>query len=295
MRFQLFRRRLHAPFAGLALLALGWIPFAHAQSQVIQLLQGGGSGAFLGIQMQDVDAESAAKYKLSQERGVIVRSVEKGSPAEEAKLQSDDVILRFEGIEILSSTQLARIVSETPPGRRVDLVISRDGKSLNLSAKLERKPEPDLWGRHMESIPPRSDRGGDRQSPEPLYRFGGPDGRAPFGLWLPAPDRHGQPRLGIVVQPLTDQMAKFLGVPDKKGALVTSVMEGQPAADKVKAGDVIIEAGGRTVETPEDLIEAVRRNDQGTINLKIVRDKKEMSVAVDLSQGEATPGRGYKL
>ena len=86
------------------------------------------SGAYLGIQMADVTASNMSQYKLSSERGVIVRSVVKGSPAEAANLQNGDVILEFAGYPVWSSLQLSRLVQETPVGRKVELIVSRDGK-----------------------------------------------------------------------------------------------------------------------------------------------------------------------
>ena len=47
--------------------------------------------------MKDVTADDVSKYKLSSERGVIVSSVIKGSPAETANLKEEDVILEFGG------------------------------------------------------------------------------------------------------------------------------------------------------------------------------------------------------
>ena len=78
------------------------------------------TGSYLGIRMEDVTSDNMASYKLDAERGVIVRSVDKGSPAEEASLREKDVILEYDGIPVISSTQLKRLVQETPPGRRAE-------------------------------------------------------------------------------------------------------------------------------------------------------------------------------
>src|SRR5512137_1051344 len=83
--------RSFAVFAlGLILAGTGMMPAAQAQSisksRSIRVMQGGGS--YLGIQMEDVSSKNMADYKLSTESGVIVKSVDKGSPAESAKLQA---------------------------------------------------------------------------------------------------------------------------------------------------------------------------------------------------------------
>ncbi len=274
-------RRLAAQLALAVVGLMGCEILASAQERPIRpLIQVDFGGAYLGIQMEDVTAANMASYKLTSERGVIVREVQKGSPAEDAKLQENDVILEYEGMQVLSSMQLARMVRETPPGRHVDLTISRAGKKLPITVKLSEREGGSWEGRRME-IP----------MPGPNFGFMRPDdGGRPFPI--PA----NQARLGITVQPLTDQLASFLGVPGKKGALVASVMEGQPAFNKLKAGDVIIRAADQAVDSPDDLIRIVREKDGGRIDLKVIREKKELAVTVEMpAKGESAPKRGYRL
>ena len=114
------------------------LPSSQAQTRVFpNARQLDLDGAYLGIQMKDVKAEDVAKYKLSGERGVIVSSVMRGSPAEKANLKEEDVILEYGGFAVWSSSQLSRLVQETPAGRKVDMVVSRDGKRINLNATLD--------------------------------------------------------------------------------------------------------------------------------------------------------------
>ena len=99
-------------------------------------------GSYLGIEMENVNAENMALYKLTDERGVIVRTVEKGSPAEAANLQERDVILGYAGTPVFSTMQMMRLVQETPEGRKVNLVASRDGKKLDLTVKIGKSEGP---------------------------------------------------------------------------------------------------------------------------------------------------------
>src|SRR5262245_34587570 len=80
-------------------------------------------GSYLGIEMENVTAENMASYKLNAEAGVIVRSVEKGSPAETANLQEKDVILQYAGMPVFCTMQLEILVLETLGGRGIDLEI----------------------------------------------------------------------------------------------------------------------------------------------------------------------------
>jgi serine protease Do len=233
-----------------------------------------GSGAYLGIQMEDVTASNMAAHKLNAERGIIIRSVEKGSPAESAKLQEDDVILEYCGIPVISAAQFRRMIRETPPGRMIDLAVSRDGKKLLLTTKLgeQQSPEDDL-------------RNLDRN-----FYFQGPGGRnfqyrvQPRNA-MPVPNRVPEKlRLGVTLQTLTEQMAEFLGVTGQSGVLVTSVEPGAPAGGKLKAGDVVVSAGGKRVASPEDLSQAVQQN-SGRLDLKVIRERKEIAVTIELPSG----------
>jgi serine protease Do len=250
-------------------------------------------GPYLGVEIEDVTAENMPSYKLGSERGVIVRSVEKESPAEYADLRKNDVILEYAGMPVFSASQLTRLVAETPPGRKVDLVVSRDGTKTTVTAKIA---EGERRGMYL-------DKGPLRIVPRSGFEFAVPGGQMfrhsfPEGKFDRFSDLLGRERsrLGLTLEDLTDQMGDFLGVPGKKGALVTSVAEGSPAAAaNLKAGDVIVRAGEEIVTDPQDLIRAVERRASGSrIDLKVVRDKKEITVPVDLPGAERKTG-GYNL
>ena len=172
---------------------------AEPQQGTLRVIPRGGS--YLGIDMDNVTAENMASYKLSAERGVIVRTVEKGSPADTANLQEKDVILEYAGMPVFSTMQMSRLVQETPDGRSVNLGVSRDGKKFDLTVKIGKREAPLSEGERPEFDSGRS------------FGFGGPRGRAfgfeipegglPFGFALP-PGRDqepGRPRLGVTLQP----------------------------------------------------------------------------------------------
>jgi len=89
-------------------------------------------------------------------------------------------------------------------------------------------------------------------------------------------------------------MAEFLGVPGKEGALVTDVAKGSAAENRLKAGDVIVRADGKSVRNPDDFLNILRGKDDGaSVDLVIVRDKKETTVTVTLGSGGAR--KGFKV
>jgi serine protease Do len=266
---------------------------AQAQSRPkVWSLERMGEGAFLGIQMEDVTAQNMSKYKLSSEVGVIVRSVEKGSPAENAKIQENDVILEYSHTPALSAVQLARLVRETPAGRKVDISLSRDGKRINVTAEIGMRRDitvTDQFGGGDENMPGP---GGSEGGP---YPFRMPDGRGfAFGP-LPGNPADAKPRLGVSVQPLTSQMADFLVVPGKEGVLVVSVEPASAAAGKLKAGDVIVRANDHAIATPEALRSAVARAADGKMDLKVIRNKAEIDVLVTFPEEDSPGQRGHRL
>jgi len=278
-------------------------PLLLAQSQKeAKVLTMGDPGSYLGIEMEDVTASNLGTYKLTSERGVIVRSVEKGSPAEAAALKENDVILEYAGMPVLSATQFARMVKETPVGRNVDLVVSRDGKKLTLSAKIAERDVAVRIGRGFKVVP--GERGWQG------FAFEGPDGHS-YNFRMPGGPGNafvipkggsglisiGKPRLGIEIQTLSPQMAEFLGVSGKKGVLVSSVMDNSPAAGKLKAGDVILRADDKVIDSPDDLTALLMDKESGAkVDLRIVRDKKESTVTVELSKNEEpAKKKGYSM
>ena len=175
--------------------------------------------------------------------------------------------------------------------------------AINLSAKIgKREDSSSETGRNLEILPDHDGAQG--------WSFRVPDGRS-FQFHMPGGPGEAfimprgraftfssdKPRLGVTLVPLTSQLADFLGVGGKKGVLVTSVIESSPAVGKLKAGDVIISADGHSIENPEDLTALLAaKESQAKVELKIIRDKKEQTVAVELSktEGETKKG-GYRL
>jgi C-terminal processing protease CtpA/Prc len=261
----------------LFLFACGAVPVSQAQTGgVTRFFQLNGGGSFLGIQMEDVTSANMSRYKLNAERGVIVTSVMKGSPAEAASLHEGDVILEFGGFEVWSAAQLSRLAEETPPGRKAELVVSRDGKRINLTAQL---------GDNERRFYDRNAFPRDFPGPDFFFRqFGAPN----------QPNTAQKPRLGVTLQPLTEQLADYFGVPGKKGALISSVANDSPSAGKLKPGDVVIAADGKEIASPEDLSSFIRNKGEGNITMKVIRDKKEITVVINLPSADQGGG-SYKL
>ena len=94
----------------------------------------------IGVVIQEVTRELADSFGLSKAQGAVVNSVEKGGPAEKAGIEAGDVILRFEGKPISSSSDLPRIVGSTKPGSKVSVQVWRKGATRELTLVVGEKP-----------------------------------------------------------------------------------------------------------------------------------------------------------
>jgi S1-C subfamily serine protease len=227
-----------------------------------------GRGAEIGVQVAEGKTE-----------GVVVEEVRPDSPAEKAGLKKADTIVEFDGERVRSTRQFGRLVQETPPGKTVKATIVRDGQ------------------RRSVEITPREGRGalndrfmidGDllrRQMPD-LDAWRGQLPRGPFNFDFDLPGALSGRRLGVTVDPLTDQLAEYFGA--RAGVLVTSVADGSSASRAgLKAGDVITSVDGQAVRSTEDLVRAMRDAKSDEVTIEIVRDKRASSVKATL-EGPAT-------
>ncbi len=108
---------------------------------------------------------------------------------------------------------------------------------------------------------------------------------------LKASGRVTRGRIGVVIQPVTKELAESFGLPRASGALVSSVEKGSPA-DKagIEAGDVILRFDGKTVNSSEDLPRVVGSSKPGakaTVQLMRNKQTREVSIVVGEMQDDA--------
>src|SRR5437588_5545410 len=232
---------------------------------------GMGSGSFLGVDITDVTQDRVAPLKLPDESGVEITAVDQDSPAGKAKLQEHDVIRTFNGQRVDSAEQMRRLIREVPPGRTVELGISREGKPLSMKVQLGDRQTmvnvitmPEI---HVAPMPPMN-----------MDNF-------PFEMgarsW----------RSGMQLESLTPQLREFFGVPSGQGLLVRSVERGSNAETAgLKAGDVIVKAQNQPVHTLADLQSAYRAAANGSVAITVVRDKREQTLNLKLPERKAESG-----
>lgn len=105
---------------------------------------------YLGIRGIDITPSTAAAYGLPQ--GVLVQSVEEGSPADQAGVRPlrqrrfatvlGDIIVEFDGRKVESMADLLKYLDDSKPGDVVELTVYRDGRRVKLRVRLEDQPDP---------------------------------------------------------------------------------------------------------------------------------------------------------
>lgn len=249
-----------------------------------------GNDNFLGVHVEEVTRENMSGYGLSGEpRGVAVRRVVQGGPAERAGLREKDVIVRFDGEEVSSVRKLNRLIDESAPEHGARLTIRRGGAEQALTVKLgrresfvqtfegfdvapfagelfrrgeESRAQGEALGRRAEELRRRAEEM-QRNHPDGVYSFAFGPGR----------------RIGVSTSTLGKQLADYFGV--AHGALVSSVEENSPAAKAgLKAGDIIIEAEGEQIKDAGDLSRVINRKEEGEVTLTVMRDKQRRTLKV---------------
>ncbi|MFA5083266.1 MAG: DegQ family serine endoprotease [Hydrogenophilaceae bacterium] len=105
---------------------------------VMSQLKGSGkvSRGRLGVLVQEVSADLADSFGLGKARGALVAEVEDGSPADKAGLKPSDIILKFDGKAIDSSSDLPLLVGAAKPGSEVVMTLWRKGASRDVTVKI---------------------------------------------------------------------------------------------------------------------------------------------------------------
>jgi len=202
------------------------IPSTMAKSVIAQLMKTGHvDRGWLGVQIQAVTDDIAESLDLEENHGALVASVVGDSPAEVAGIQAGDVILKFDGKDVKSVRELPKLVANVAAERKVDIEVWRNNQIQNLSVTIGRNPE---------------------------------DAKVADSGFDSANDR---PELGLTLVPLTPENRREYGVAGAtNGVLVTNVRLGSPAARKgLSPGDVIKMVGDKKVESPQDVVAAVKR------------------------------------
>ena len=96
---------------------------------------------WLGVDAKAITPEIAEALGMSEPVGAIIKSVDKDGPADKAGLKRGDVIIALEGKKILTPAELPRMVAFGHIGKTVTFKVLRQGKTLEIKALVEKRPE----------------------------------------------------------------------------------------------------------------------------------------------------------
>jgi C-terminal processing protease CtpA/Prc len=272
---------------GFAMLLVAWVattpPGARAQSRGITeimqdespLMGHSSSQGYLGVDLADVDQEKAQGLKLREVRGAVITLVDHDAPAGQIGLKVNDVVLKLNGQAVEGAEQLRRMLREIPAGRKVSLEISRDGNEQTLAVELadRRAMEEDVWK--------KIGTGGDVFSQTPGMGILPSGGDAPQSGGFHLPLFGSSLNVGAMVEPLTSQMAEYLGVPS--GLMVKEVArKSEAAAAGLKAFDVILKVGSDAITTLGDWERALHANQGKAVQVTVLRDRKQQTLTLQV-------------
>ncbi len=226
------------------------IPVNLAKAVIPDLIQKGKvSRGFLGITFQPVDKATADALDLPSVQGVLVRTVQPGTPADKAGIKMGDVISELDGWTITDDQKFRMMVAQAGPGSEVTLEIIREGKKLDRRLTLA---DRDKFLSSAE----------ERPAEKPIEEES----------WL-----------GLKLRTSTRDLAAQYGEEFQPGVLVTEVEAGSPAElSGFRIGDIINRVNDREIENLDDYSKNMKplKNEEKAVLFLIYRDGEPLFVAV---------------
>ena len=231
------------------------------------------SQGFLGVDVGDVDTDRAQALHLKDARGAEITILDHDAPAGKAGLMLHDVILQVNGREIDDAEQMKQLLHETPPGRKLQLLISRDGSLQTVPVQLaDRRKVQEEARERLDTVGVASASGNSFVSDGADLPSTGTFHSPFFGSSL---------HVGAMVEPLTAQMADFLGV--SGGVMIKSVARKSEAdVAGLRSHDVILEVGGEAVVTSSDWERLLRSSEGKPVQVEILRDRMKQLVLLQV-------------
>lgn len=247
--------------AALAIVGYAQTVKPHARSTNLQ----GASQGYLGAGVMVLDDSDVRAFKLKDNAGVKVTSITQGTAAATAGLHVNDVILEIDGQKVTSDAEFADSIIGKAPGTKINLTIWRLGAKQSIAATLGTRP----FGLPLQEMPA---------------------GAMPLAPVMPQ-DLAGiaaamsavvAPKIGFYSAEIMPQLAEHFGV--MGGVLIESV-EARTPADKagLKAGDIVTKVNGTPISNEREIAIVVRQSGRKQVTFTVVRDKKEITLSIELA------------
>ena len=223
------------------------IPAPTAKMVVAQLKDKGYvTRGWMGVQVQGVTKDIADSLGLNKAEGAIVADPQAGSPAAQAGIKEGDVITAVNGREMKDGHDLARTIAGIAPGTSIKLDVWRNGETKTMSLTLGQLPN-------------------ERQANAAGEYRSNASGSTP--------------RLGLTLAP-----ANEVGGAGNRGVAITAVDPNGPAAEHgLQTGDVILNVGGKSVSTPDDVrqeLGSMQKAGKNTVLMRVKSGNSAKFVAI---------------
>lgn len=289
---------------------------SHTYDVQVKKLALAGDGGWLGVVI--AQKKTQEDDGPTQDSGLLVQHVFEGSPAEAAGFQEGDVLVSVEGETVSEAGDFVDKIRGRKVGDPLSFVVMRDGREVALRADLGERPDSlvmpndsafrwigkDSAGathtfelKDMENM--KLDMDQLKMHLDELGE-GFADAEVIVKKVLQCDDEDpcvamlhmgGGPKLGVRVEPLSDQLAEYFRVDG--GILVTEVLPGSPAERAgIEAGDVITSIGANEIREVSDIRAALREAElPATFRVEVQRRNRARSFDVDLDEVEPSGGR----
>ncbi len=240
---------------------------AKEMAALAKLSKNSESGAFLGIVPEEVTSDVATDYGVAAGQGVLIEETVDGSPADEAGLRANDILVSINGSRLTGPSELRVQLKKYKEGDEVALVYMRGGKERTANVKLEDSGSDNdfswNWGGGT-PVPPAA----------PM---------APHVFKWDSKEHSSAAFAGIVTQELSDGLKSYFKV--EGGALISEVVEKSPAEKAgLKAGDIITKIGTESVTDQSDVSDVIRDLDPDqTVDFYVIREGKPIVIPVTLT------------
>lgn len=214
--------QIYSPSGGSVGLSFA-IPSSLALDVVAQLKEKGRvDRGWLGVIIQDVDKNLASSLGLDKPMGALINDVDPDGPAAKSGLKAGDLIIKFNGSGVHTSSDLPYLVGRTAPDTKVPLVIMRKGKEQTLRVTVGKLPVS-------------------------------PEEAASRPARVPAQDA--EDVLGLVIAPL--EQTRRGGA--EAGVVVSKIKSGSPAAEAgLQVGDIITQLAFTDIKSSADYQKVVK-------------------------------------
>ncbi|MDB9982011.1 Do family serine endopeptidase [Gammaproteobacteria bacterium] len=221
------------------------IPSNVAMNVVAQLKESGAvERGLLGVRMREVDYALAEIFDMDRPRGAFVDGVIDESPAGNAGVQDEDIIVEFNGHEIEYYTDLPFYVGQYQPGTEAAVRLIRDGEERRLTVVLGSSPTNE----------------------------------ASIVVEDTAPERANP--LGFKISELSEETRQVAGI---DGVRIAQVEEGPGREAGLREGDVVVSLNRQPVPSVSDFASVAESLPaSGFVQIRIVRQGQGTTLSLEL-------------